>query len=153
LAEELQLGLDPRRAPAGVLGRHLPDERDRVGLERRPTALARTPSPEEPEGGAVPANDCLGLDDYEELAPAGPNANEESPDDAVSSPKPWSRRGPVQDGELLAEREVLEDEGGAGAEKGADGGEDGADEGDPRFNVSRVSVHLREVRDAVRLSS
>ncbi len=64
--------------------------------------------PEQAEPLAVPADDCLGLDDEKGILPAWPQARKEDPEHAVerTKPRPWSF--PFQDRHLLAESDVFQ---------------------------------------------
>src|SRR5262249_9048520 len=77
---DTQLGefaADALGTPEPILAGHAPEERDRVRRDaRRPAARSRAPVPEEPEALAVPAEERLGLDDQQRLAPR-PNAARE----------------------------------------------------------------------------
>lgn len=109
--------------------------------------------PTDLEGRAGPGDDGLGLDVDEPVAPAGPDMNEESPERAIgpAESRPWNSL--LQDGELLTERKILEDEGGAGSEEGAKAGNERAEEESHQISVRRASIQVREDLDAVRSSS
>ncbi len=78
-AEHLELAVDARRSPGGVLGDHAEDQYAQF-LARWPSpntgTLPRDPFPIELESGAMPADDRLRLDDEERLLPAGPEPAE-----------------------------------------------------------------------------
>ena len=72
-----------RGAPhRGVGVGHAADEgADRRGDGRATGPVAPAlPGPEEPEPGALPAHDGVGLDDGDDLRPAVPEAGEQDPD-------------------------------------------------------------------------
>ena len=73
----------------------------------------------------MPAEDRRGLDDGERVLPSGPPAAQGKPEDAVSNADAGPRVLPLEDGELLAEREVLDHEVGASGDDGGDGSADG----------------------------
>jgi hypothetical protein len=56
----------------------------------------------------VPADDCLGLDDEEGAAPTGPDLGKAGPEGFVDGGERRMRRPLVEEGELLAESQVLE---------------------------------------------
>ena len=149
VAEQFQFCVDPRRSPVRVLGRHLSDERDHVGRDRRTASPARAPSPEDSEPGPVPGDDGLGFHDSEDVAPAGPDPSEECPEDAVETAEMRPRDRSFEYGELLTKREVLEDERRPGAKQASDGGEEGAEDEKHGFSLPRPTAHLRERQAAV----
>src|SRR5262249_4453975 len=87
------------------------------------------PGPEQPEAGAVPANDGLGWDDGNGLRPAVPQAREQDPEEAVARSQAWARRGTPEDGQLVAQGEVLEHQGVVGPDPAEEAGEDENDHG------------------------
>ena len=66
----------------------------------------------------VPADDCLGLDDEECAAPTGPDLGKAGPEGSVDGGDRRMRRPPVEEGELLAESQVLEHQLPAGPKSG-----------------------------------
>ena len=64
----------------------------------------------------MPADDGLGLDDVEGLAPVGPETAEEVPERPVSPFQHWSGRLAQQNLDLMAEGCVLEDQRPTGSE-------------------------------------
>jgi len=119
------------RAPQGMGLGHPLDEcahlrRDSWAAGSGPPAL---PGPEQPEAGAVPANDGLGLDDGNGLRPAVPQARKPDPEEAVARSQAWARRGPPEDGQLVAQGEVLEHQGVVGPDPAEEAGEDENDHG------------------------
>lgn len=79
-----QLTVDPRRAPPRVGASHVANEAAEVrvllGASKRHTRL---PAPKETKALAVPADDCLGLDDEEDAAPTRPGLGEAGPEGSV----------------------------------------------------------------------
>ena len=65
----------------------------------------RLPCPEKPKPLAVPTDDGLGLDDYQGVAPARPEARQNDPENPIGHPKRWLGPSPFQDSYLLAEGE------------------------------------------------
>ena len=114
-----QFAVNPRRSPQGVGLSHPADERANLRGGHRaagpvPPAL---PGPDEPEAGALPADDGLGLDDGDDLRPAVPEAGEQDPEHPVGGAQAWTRRGALEDSQLVPQREVLEHQGAAGSEQ------------------------------------
>ena len=58
----------------------------------------------------MPADDGLGLDDYEGSHPAAPCPRQQDPERSVDVRQPRSRIALLVEGELLTEREVLDGE-------------------------------------------
>ena len=71
----------------------------------------------EPEAGPLPPDDGLGLDDGDGLRPAAPQAGEQDPEQAVGGSQAWTRRGALEDGQLVPQGEVLEHQGALGPEE------------------------------------
>ena len=59
----------------------------------------------------MPPDHRGGLDDGDGIRPAGPQAGQQDPEQAVGGSQPWTRRGPLEDGQLMAQGEVLEHQG------------------------------------------
>jgi hypothetical protein len=55
----------------------------------------------------MPAEDGLGLDDEQTQPPASPQAGKPDPEDPVSPMEPGAHHRALEDGHLLAERQVL----------------------------------------------
>ena len=56
----------------------------------------------------MPSDDGLGLDEQDGIRPAAPQAGEQDPEQTVGGSQPWPRRGALEDGQLVAQREVFE---------------------------------------------
>ena len=130
-AELLELAVDPGRAPQGVGASHRADQRadlrgDGGAAGPVPAAL---PGPEQPEACPLPPDDGLGLDDGDDLRPAVPQTGEQDPEHAVGGAQAWTRRGPLEDGQLMAQREVLEHQGALGPDPAEEAGEDEGEHG------------------------
>ena len=85
---------------------HLLDEGANVDWDRRSTAtgLNRAPAPMPGEQAAMPRDDSSGFHDLHGTPPAAPHSREQHPKDSVGSTEPESsRRGLLEDGELVAE--------------------------------------------------
>ena len=75
----------------------------------------------------MPPDDGLGLDDGDGLRPAAPQAGEQDPEQPVGGAQAWARRGPLEDGQLMTQREVLERQGAAGPKSEEEAREDQGD--------------------------
>jgi len=79
----------------------------------------------------MPAEDCIGTDDDENVGPVCPNQREPRPEDPVCAPEPEPfGPGTAENGELLAEGKVLQSQVLAGAYQRAQGPEDGDEHGE-----------------------
>ena len=100
---------DSRCAPQQIGFRHLADQLpDLAVLSRPPWAVA--PGEASPVGGetpSMPSKNRFRLDDDECLFPVSPGSGQESPEEAIELPELRSPTSSVQNGELLAEGEVL----------------------------------------------
>ncbi len=111
--------MDPRRAPVRIGPSHFGDEAaDGRVLSRASQRPTRLPLPEKTKALPVPADDCLGLDDEECAAPTGPDLGKAGPEGSVDGGDRRMRRPPVEEGELLAESQVLEHQLPAGPKSG-----------------------------------
>ena len=123
--------MNPGRAPERVGVRHLSDEGSDLRGDGRaawpvPPALA---GPEELEACPMPPDDRLGVDDGDDLRPAVPEVGEENPKDPVGGAQAWTPHGALEDGQLVAQCEVLEHQGAAGPDPAEEAGEDEGDHG------------------------
>ena len=71
-------------------------------------------APEEFEASPMPPDHRGGLDDGDGIRPAGPQAGQQDPEQAVGGSQPWTRHGALEDGQLVPQCEVLEHEGALG---------------------------------------
>src|SRR5450631_4464742 len=94
------------------------------------------PGPEAPEGGAVPAHDGGGLDEHEDVAPAGPRTRQRDPEEPVGPSEGRPRAPAPKNGKLLAEGEILEGERAAGSERRPGYGKYGQQEREHRGDLS-----------------
>jgi hypothetical protein len=96
--------------PKRIRFRHLPDQLpDLAVLSRPPWAVVSGDA--RPVGGetpSMPSENSFRRNDDECLRPALPGSGQESTEEAIELPEFRSPTSSVQDGELLAEREVLE---------------------------------------------
>jgi hypothetical protein len=110
-AEFEQLAMDAGRAPSKILGRHPVDQVAELLGRRGATwaLLARLAAPEEAKAAAMPADHCVGTDDYKDVGPMRPNARKPRPEDPVCAlePEPFGP-GTTENHELLAEGKVLQ---------------------------------------------
>src|SRR3989441_12584739 len=119
-AELQQLAVDPRRTPQRIRAAHLPYQIPQVPPNRGPTPSASTlPCPVEPEAPAVPPHHGLGPHHLQGTPPILPESRHHDPEDPVHlrQPRPWLTRFPH--GELLPQREILQRQLAARANRGA----------------------------------
>ena len=107
-----QLAMDPRRSPERIRGGHLAHQcangRIRIRAARTNPRPAPPPSPAEPL--AMPSHHGVGLDEHERRAPVPPRLGQYDPKQPISPPQLRTGACASQRVELLAEREVLEDQ-------------------------------------------
>ncbi len=117
-SEVQELAVNPWSAPGGVRLVHLHDQLSDLGGDRRPARPA-LPAPVEAQALSVPAEDRLGLDQDESLAPSGPELREPDPHQSIGGPKLGSppRALALEDEELMAQGEYLGLECGPAAEQ------------------------------------
>ena len=84
-AQLQQFTMDLRSAPERIVTAHGPNQVPNVRGYCRPPRLATAylPCPEQSKTLAVPADHGFGLDDDENIDPAGPGTAEEGPEQAV----------------------------------------------------------------------
>src|ERR687886_120445 len=111
-AELEQLASDPLGAPQAILAGHGPDQLPHLGAEMRTSApRAGLPAPEQTPALPMPADDRLRRDEAQVLAPAGAEAASEDRKELVPGAQPGTPAGASrtsQDGELVAQEQVLE---------------------------------------------
>jgi hypothetical protein len=111
----------------------------------RPGPFRALPGPEDLEAGPLPSDHGSGLDDGDGIRPAGPQAGQQDPAQPVGPPQPWAPRGPLEDGQLVPQREVFEDQGAVGPDLAEEADEDEGDHaghhrsGRPKVNVDKVA--------------
>ena len=115
--------------PRGVGTTHSSDERSDLWGDVRaawpvPAAL---PGPEELEAGPLPPDHGCGLNDGHRIRPAAPQAGQQDPEQPVGGSQPWTRRGALEDGQLVPQREVLEHQGAAGSQHAEEACDDEGD--------------------------
>ncbi len=114
--------------PAWVFLGQASDQNSDFTADLRSAPQSGTPTPKETKPGAMPGDDGGGLDDEEDVGPAGPAAAECGPDESVQEVQGWARPFALKHGELLSEGEGFKGGVAATAEEDADDGEDGEDE-------------------------
>ncbi len=142
-----QLAVDSRCTPGRILRRHLADEPPGFSPSSWAAAL-RLPPPEETEPPPMPGDDRLGPDDDQVLTPPAEAVNDERPEGSAtrSQVKPgWLRA--EEDTELMAEGEVLGDEGRPGTEKIAEGAESESNQAEHRNRIRLEGEASRRLLD------
>src|SRR5690349_12013619 len=96
--------MDLGRAPIRILLRHAADQHPNLFGDLRSAASAPgSPTPVQPETGAVPTDDRLGLHNDQNLFPAGPEEAEGGPEESVQPVQRWSGPLSFEHGERLSE--------------------------------------------------
>src|SRR5882724_5366643 len=93
--------------------RHLADEGDRLGRNRWSMSRCGSiglPAPEAAKEVPMPAQQGIGLDDEQGLAPRTKAAGEQHKQCSVGWGAAWARRSALQDDQLLAEECILGNE-------------------------------------------
>src|SRR5215471_10602980 len=128
-AQFLQLTMDLGCAPIRVVIGQAPDQDANFFGDLRPASAGTgAPTPVEPEAGAVPADDRLGSDDHQDIAPPRPPAPERCPENAVPGVQLWARSLALEHGNLLSKGEDFHGSIGSTAKEDADHCQDGEDE-------------------------
>ena len=123
-AELQKSAMDLGRSPIRVLCCQAPDQTaDFIGDLGPAATRAGTPMPVEPENGAVPADDGLGLHHDEGVGPAGPKAAAGRPEESVRRVQYWPRPFPFEDRDLLSEGEDFQGRVASSTEEDADSGQ------------------------------
>ena len=117
-----QLAADPLGAPAHGVARHNGDQLACLATEPQPADWAAAPPPpEQPPALAMPPDDRLRSDDDQVRPPVMADGADHHPETPVPDAEPrLPASGPRQDGELLAQDEVLGHEVRPAAKRGAD---------------------------------
>ncbi len=95
----------------------------------------------------MPADDGLGLHENQVGAPVFTEALQEDPEDPVPRPEPGSPDIPPEDRKLLAERQILQSQGGSTTEDAAKNQRNGPRKGHPHPSLELsglVEIGLRE---------
>jgi len=118
-AEHCEFTVNARRSPSWVPGDHAENESTQL-LGRWSSADAnafpRDPTPIQREAGAMPTDDSFRLDNEERLPPPMPESAQDDPEQPIWDGKPRMRMPTCQDGKLLPQGQVFEEEITAGSE-------------------------------------
>src|SRR5262245_2593414 len=109
--EKTKFRLDPRRSPERVFERHPFDQLTNLLVDLR-TADRRLglPSPVELESLPMPFDDGLRFDNDQDLPPILAELRENHPEESIPPMQLGPVNFPVEDGQLLAQREILRHE-------------------------------------------
>jgi hypothetical protein len=142
MAEFEQLAVNARCAPEQVRVSHLANEVARAAIDgRTPGWSSRAPDPEAPEGRAVPVHNGVGLHENQGAAPAGPCARQRDSEQAVRPGESQTRTTTLENGQLLAEGEILHGQVSVGAEGRPGSGDEGDEECEHPEIVHRLRRH------------
>src|SRR5262245_25218177 len=109
--EMAEFRLDPRRSPKRVFERHPLDQLTNLLVDLRTSDRSlRLPSPIELEALPVPSDDGLRFDDDQDFPPILPDLGENHPEEAIPPMELRPVNFPVEDGQLLTQREILRHE-------------------------------------------
>ena len=97
------------RSPQRIGSTHIPDQLAYFGSDARPTGptFPTLPTPIASEPRAVPPNNGLGLHEDEDVVPVRPDSSQKHPKATVQIRKPRPFHRTLEDGELLAQSEIL----------------------------------------------
>ena len=125
-AQLLEFPVHPRRTPEGVGVSHRADERSDLRGDGRAagTSSPALPGPIQLEARPLPADDGGGLDDGDGIGPAAPQAGQQDPEQPVGGSQAWTRRGALEDGQLVPQCEIFEHQGAAGPDREEEARED-----------------------------
>src|SRR5215831_19643134 len=128
-AEKAEFCLNARDAPQRILTRHFPDQLTNLLVDLR-TADWRLglPSPIELEALPVPFDDGLRFDDDQDLPPILPESRENHPEEPIPPVQLGPMDFPVEDGQLLTQREILRQERCSGRDQAPDEPKESGDE-------------------------
>ena len=110
-AKHLQLSMNPRSTPGGVLVDHTEDQFTQFpvhALSSRTNPMPRKPFPIHLESGLVPSHYGLRLDNNQRLLPSRPEPPQHNPEEPIRSSKSRLRTPLPQDRKLLPERQVFQ---------------------------------------------
>ena len=124
----LKLSVNPGGSPIRVLlGQATDQNPNLLGDLGAAAASPGSPAPIETKAGAVPADHGLGLDDDQDVGPAGPKVAEGGPEESVQGVQYWPRPLAFEHGELLTEGEDFEGGIAPTAKEGRDAGNERED--------------------------
>ena len=110
-AEFEQFPVDAGCTPTGILPTHPADQISDLVRNNRSSRLAvpHLPGPEQTKAGTMPGNDGLGLNDSQRGAPVTPEVGQTDPQQTAPGGQFRALScGPLQDADLVAQRQVLE---------------------------------------------
>jgi hypothetical protein len=105
--------VDARRAASGILGNHAEDQIPNLLGGRSSASLLRNPGNQPPiqkEPSSMPAHDRFWGDDEERPLPTGPDSPSNDPEEPVETAQAWPRMAPLQNGKLLAQSQIFDEE-------------------------------------------
>ena len=102
--------MDPRGAPEQVLAAHTADEITDVARYPRASISpsSRFPGPEQAEAFAMPADDGFRFNNHHHVTPVGQDPRKDHPQQSICQAQRWPWRGPLDRGELMANRQELQ---------------------------------------------
>src|SRR5215471_2929485 len=112
-AQHEQFAMNARRAPGWVLRHHTQDQLSELPstvFSYRPIFSPSRSNSSTVETSAMPANDCLRIDEHQRLLPSTPKTTGECPEDFVNRYHPGSGRLALQHGQLLPESEIFQEQ-------------------------------------------
>ncbi len=110
--------MDPRSTPGGVLGGHANDEPTNPSIDSRPSRASGHQLPVAPGQLPVPCHHSLRLDEHQGIGPAPPSPSQRDPEASIGRLESRTTSRPHECLELLAQRDVLEDQVGAAPMRG-----------------------------------
>ena len=119
-AELEQFAVNSWRSPKWIGSRHLADEfPDIWGNRRSPLSLSTAcPGPVQPETLSVPSDDGVGLHHDQATGPVLPEPGQQHPQESVALLQIGTLDTALQNGDLMAQREVLKGQASAGRQGG-----------------------------------
>jgi hypothetical protein len=104
----MKFRLKARDTPQRILSRHFPDQLTNLLVDLRTADRSlRLPSPVELEALPVPFDDGLRFDNDQDLLPILPESRENHPEESIPPTQLRPVNFPVEDGQLLTQREIL----------------------------------------------
>jgi hypothetical protein len=112
-AQHLQLTVNARRAPSGILRDHAKDQLAQFPahtLSSHGGPMPREPPPIQLETRSVPANNSLRLDEDQRPIPSRPKPSQDPPEEFVRNTKPRLRTPSLQNSKLLPQCQVFQEQ-------------------------------------------
>jgi hypothetical protein len=112
-AQHLQLTVNARRAPSGILRDHAKDQLAQFPahtLSSHGGPMPREPPPIQLETRSVPANNSLRLDEDQRPIPSRPKPSQDHPEEFVRNTKPRLRTPSLQNSKLLPQCQVFQEQ-------------------------------------------